>query len=130
MDQGFLKRNPDLVVCKASPLDPKRAKCFNETNVLKHFTLLAAFLDEQGIRWRDVYNMDEKGIQIGGGRKNNGQKYFFSRRQWSRYRLKDENLELVTVIKCVSAEGDWLKPGFIFTGKKYCPEWFATEPCS
>lgn len=128
--RGYRERHPELVTGRSAPLDPKRAKAFNPTTVMKHFTLLKQFMEQTNILWSDCWNMDEKGIQIGGGRKNNGRKYFFSKASRSRYRLKDENLELVTVIECVSATGEYLPPGFIFAGKKHCPDWYKTEPCS
>ncbi|KAJ7710704.1 hypothetical protein B0H17DRAFT_888304, partial [Mycena rosella] len=58
--------------------------------------------------------MDEKGIQLGGGRKNRGVKYIVSRHARARYRATDSNLELVTVIECISADGFSMKPGFVF----------------
>ena len=32
-------------------------------------------------------------------------------------KIQSENLELVTIIECVSADGAILKPGFVFSGK-------------
>ena len=128
--RNFRKRHPDIVSAKPAPLDPKRAKAFNRTIVENHFELLRKFMEERGIEWRDVWNMDEKGIQLGGGRKNNGRKYLFSRHQRNRIRLKDENLELVTIIECVRATGGCIRPGFIFSGKKHCPDWYKGGPCS
>ena len=55
---------------------------------------------------------------------NNGRKYFYSRQQRSRVKLKDDELELVTVIECVSANGIVMPPGFVFAGKRMCPNWF------
>ncbi|KAJ7131322.1 hypothetical protein C8R44DRAFT_665097, partial [Mycena epipterygia] len=60
--------------------------------------------------------MDEKGIQLGGGRKNRGVKYILSRHARARYRPADSNLELVTVIECICADGSAMKPGFVFQG--------------
>jgi hypothetical protein len=51
---------------------------FNYTVVKEHFERLDAVFKEHGIPWENVYNMDEKGIQLGGGRKSNGQNFFFS----------------------------------------------------
>lgn len=68
--------------------------------------------------------MDEKGIQLGGGRKCDNTKYFYSRSQKACVRVTDASLELVTVIECVCADGSSLKPGFVFAGTEFCPEWF------
>jgi hypothetical protein len=37
------------------------------------------------------------------------------------------NLELVTIIECICADGESLKPGFIFPGKEFHPEWFQVD---
>jgi hypothetical protein len=36
-------------------------------------------------------------------------------------------LELVTIIECISADGDSIKPGFIFPGVEFHPEWFQVD---
>lgn len=40
-----------------------------------------------------------------------------SREQRSRVKLQSPDLELVTTIECVGADGSILKPGFVFSGK-------------
>jgi len=57
--------------------------------------------------------MDEKGCQFGGGRTNNQTHFLFSADAKERYRIKSDNLELATVIECVSAAGDSLPPSVI-----------------
>ncbi|KIK83406.1 hypothetical protein PAXRUDRAFT_153176, partial [Paxillus rubicundulus Ve08.2h10] len=39
-----------------------------------------------------------------------------------RVKIQSANLELVTVIKCVCADGSSLKPGFVFSGKDVLQE--------
>ena len=121
---AFQNRHPELKLKKPSTIDPKRARAFNRPVVQHHFELLDNFLKEKNISWDNVWNMDEKGLQAGGGRKNNGRKYFYSRDQRSQVRIKDDELELVTVIECVSANGRVMPPGFVFAGKRMCPNWF------
>jgi hypothetical protein len=70
------------------------------------------------------WNMDEKGIQNGGGRKNNQQKVMLSRHSRKRYKTTNSDLELTTVIECVSAAGVAMPPGFVFQGKRLRKEWF------
>lgn len=55
-------------------------------------------------------------------------KYFIPRNRRPHYRLRSANLELVTIIECVSADGEAIKPGFIFSGKEHHPEWFEVDP--
>ena len=44
------------------------------------------------------------------------------------YRTKSDNLELVTIIECVNAEGSSIKPGFVFPGKEFHGEWLEEDP--
>lgn len=119
----FIKRHPSLKLGKPSGLDPKRAQSFNCTTVKNHFELLAKVLNDLGIPWENVWNMDEKGCQRGGGRKRSAEKFFIPRNRRPSYRAKSDNLELVTIIECVNAAGDSIKPGFIFAGTQFEHEW-------
>jgi hypothetical protein len=92
----FLQRHKlDLLTGKTTGLDPKRARAFNYATIQDYFQKLKAIIDEKKIPWHNVYNMDEKGIQLGGGRKNRGVKYILSRHARSRYRTSDANLGLL-----------------------------------
>jgi len=113
----FLKRHPDLKLKRATGLDPKRAQAFNYTAVNDHFIKLEKVIKENNIPWENIYNMDEKGIQLGGGRKGDGRKYFFSREERGCYTIRSANLELVTVIESCCADGTAFKPGFVFAGQ-------------
>jgi hypothetical protein len=124
----FLGRHHDLVLGRPSGLDPKRAQAFNFTTCDHHFKLLGAFLAEHNVPWENVYNMDEKGIQLGGGRKGNREKLFFSQDQKARLKIQSANLELVTVIECISADGSSTPPGFVFPGVDMFPEWGMVNP--
>ncbi|KAI9449200.1 hypothetical protein BJY52DRAFT_1088374, partial [Lactarius psammicola] len=56
--------------------------------------------------------MDKKGIQMGGGQKNSNKKYLYLRDQKEKNHLKSNNLEQVTIIKCISAARDIVPPSF------------------
>ena len=71
---------------KPSGLDPKRAQAFNCTVVGHHFDLLKEVIEKNWIPWENVYNMDEKGCQRGGGRKGSQQKYFVPRAKRPKYK--------------------------------------------
>ena len=113
----FLLRHPDLELKRPTGLDPKRAQCFNRAVVERHFQLLDDFLKAHNIPWENVYNMDEKGIQLGGGRKLDNTRFLYARAQRNRVKLQSADLELVTTIECVGSDGSILKPGFVFCGK-------------
>ena len=110
----FLKQYPELRPSKATKLDPKRAKNFNAAVIQDYFDqmerLHARF--PGGILPQHIWNMDEKGIQMGGGRKNSGKKYLFLKDKKHRYLIRSDNLELVTIIECISAAGDVVPPSF------------------
>ena len=116
----YMKRHPSLVLSKPSGLDPKRAKNFNRGVVQDYFNKRQQLEDKyDGIPPEHHWNMDEKGVQMGGGRKNNGRKYFFMRDRKQRYRIKSDNLELVTIIECVSAAGVVTPPSFVLKNGPY-----------
>jgi hypothetical protein len=114
---AFLGRHPDVNLKRPTGIDPLRAQNFNPTVVKHHFELLGDLLKTWDIPWDNVYNMDEKGIQLGGGRRLDGTKYFYAQQQDIRVKIQSANLELVTIIECISANGSILKPGFVFSGK-------------
>ncbi|KAJ3001432.1 hypothetical protein NUW54_g4317 [Trametes sanguinea] len=62
--------------------------------------------------------MDKKGIQRGGGKRLQHIKYFVPRGRRVNYKLRSSNLELITIIECISADGTALSPGFIFAGSQ------------
>jgi hypothetical protein len=124
----FLKRHPDIVLSSPCGLDPKRAKAFNRPVVNRYFDELTHLVESLGIPIENLYNMDEKGCQRGGGKKSSRRKYFYSRRQRAKYKHRSANLELITIIEAICADGTELKPGFVFPGSSFCPEWFEKHP--
>jgi hypothetical protein len=123
--QNFRKKHAaEMKTAQGSGLDPKQAQAFNYETVHRHFKLLNKVLKDKDIPWENVYNMDEKGIQLGGGQKNTQERYFFSREDKMMYRQKSDSLELVTVIDCVCADSTAeIPPCFVFKGVGKFPEW-------
>ena len=73
----FAQRHPELRRSKPSHLDPKRAQNFNQANITHFFNLTQQLMTQfPNLPPEHIWNMDEKGIQLGGGRKNTPQKYF------------------------------------------------------
>jgi hypothetical protein len=124
----FLQRHPDIVLSSPCGLDPKRAKAFNHPVVNHYFDELIALVEALGIPIENIYNMDEKGCQRGGGKRGTRRKYFYSRQQRAKYKHRSANLELITIIEAICADGTNLKPGFVFPGSSFCPEWFENHP--
>ncbi|KAI0311471.1 hypothetical protein OF83DRAFT_1036691, partial [Amylostereum chailletii] len=76
---------------------------FNFTTVNHHFKLLQCLLDDEDIPACNIHNYDEIGIQMGGGRKGTGELFFFATRDKAKYKIKSDNLELVTIIESICA---------------------------
>ncbi|KAJ3717403.1 hypothetical protein C8R42DRAFT_587082, partial [Lentinula raphanica] len=109
-------------------LDPKRAQAFNCSTVNRYFDILADLTRDNNIPWCNIYNMDEKGVQLGGGRKNSQEKYFFDRQDASMYRQHSDNLELITIIDSVCADGTAeIFPAFVFAGATKFSEWMEVD---
>ncbi len=121
---AFLGRHPSIRLGKPSSLDPKRSKAFNQPVVERYFEMLKRLVDEKEIPIENVYNMDEKGCQCGGGKKVSSRKFFIPRHRRPYYWKRSANLELITIIECVSADGTSLWPGFVFPGQGFHPAWF------
>jgi hypothetical protein len=113
----FEQRHLEIHASWPGNLDPKRAQNFNPTNVVYFYKLLKdmynAFPD---LPPEHVWNMDEKGIQFRGGRKCS-KKYFHlqSLKKCKFYRIHSDNLELMTVIECISPSGLLVPPSFILS---------------
>ncbi|KAJ3765278.1 hypothetical protein FB446DRAFT_655506 [Lentinula raphanica] len=109
---------------RGSGLDPKRAQVFNSHTVNAYFNELGKVLKEQEVPWENIYNMDEKGVQMGGGRKNSQRKYFFARKDNKMYHQHSDDLQLITIIDCICADGTApISLAFVFPGLKMFKEW-------
>ncbi|KAK7448096.1 hypothetical protein VKT23_013854 [Stygiomarasmius scandens] len=80
--------------------------------------------------WCNLYNVDEIGVQLGGGRNGaSNELFFYSERDQNRYKLKSDDLELITVLETACADGTApIKPCFVFKGKLFCQEWSTVDP--
>lgn len=97
----------------AYELDPKRASGFNRPTVETYFSMVKKLIEDYGIPIKHIYNMDEKGLQIGGGRSTSRRKHIFGLLQKAQYKLKHDCLELMTIIECICADGFAMKPTFV-----------------
>ncbi|KAJ2919050.1 hypothetical protein MD484_g1314, partial [Candolleomyces efflorescens] len=110
------QRHPEIVSSRPAHLDPKRAANFNEPTIKDYFDKLeAVFTEFNGIPAGNLWNMDEKGVQMGGGRNRGRKKHLFIRDMRDRYKIRSDNLELVTIIECISASGEAMPPSFVLS---------------
>lgn len=110
----FRKRNESaLKFKKAQALDPNQARNFNRKAVADHFERWREAHQDFDIPPKNMWNMDEKAIQLGGGRQGSNRKFFFDTGQDQVYKVKSDDLKMVTVIECISAAGVAMPPTFI-----------------
>ena len=110
----FIRRHPCLASKKPRGLDPKHARNFNKDTVKSYFELRRVLEERKGpIPPQHSWNMDETGIQMGGGGGDSGMKYIYWAEDKDYRRLHSDNLELVSVIECVNAAGVVIPPAFI-----------------
>ena len=115
--ERFKTRHEDtLTAAKATGLDPARGKIFNKANVVHLISLIHELIDKYGsIPPAHLWNVDEKGIQMGGGRKAGRRLFYYLGKRKYRYRKRSDNLELVTAIEAVNAAGEPAPPYFVLS---------------
>jgi len=123
----FRARHKDLKARWTTGLEACRAKALNRTQVSEFYDILRGLITEYGIKMRDIYNMDEKGIQLGVGKHT---LVLVDRDQKTVHQVEDGNRELVTVIECICADGSFLPPSVIYKGKRRDLEWGRNNPCN
>ncbi len=121
----FLKRHPDLKMKKMQGLETACAKALNQFAVGKFFNMLDELIKEYDIVPENIYNMDEKGVQLGIGAKV---AVLVDRDQKTAYSIEDGNQELVTVIEVICANGSAIHPAVIFQAKRRNAEWGCNNP--
>ncbi|CAK5273513.1 unnamed protein product, partial [Mycena citricolor] len=96
-------------------LEECRAMSLNPTVVRQFFVMLESVIKEYEIQPKNMYNMDEKGIQLGmAGRIT----VVVDRDQRGVQTIANGNRELVTILECLCADGDALAPSFVFQGQR------------
>jgi hypothetical protein len=123
----FCKRHPDLKMKKTTGLEKARAKALNQHAVNEFFDMLTEVVKEYNILPGNLYNMDEKGVQLGIGARITA---MIDRDQKTAYSIEDGNRELVTVIEAICADGSILHPSVIFQGVRRNSEWGRNNPCN
>jgi hypothetical protein len=116
----FHKHHLDLKMKKTVGLGKAHAKALNQFAIDEFFEMLTDIIKEFNILPQNLYNMDEKGIQLGIGARIMA---MIDCEQKIVYSIKDGNRELVTVIETICADGSVLHPSVIFQGWRRSPDW-------
>jgi hypothetical protein len=122
----FRARHPELKVKWSTGLEQCRAQSLNSTAVSGFYDNLEDLVEKYNIPEENIYNMDEKGIQLGMGKRVLA---FVDRDQKTVHQVEDGNRELVTVIECVCADGTAIPPSVVFKGARRDLEWGRNNPC-
>jgi DDE superfamily endonuclease len=113
----FSKCNHEVCSCRPSNLDPKHMQIFKASNIKHFFGLIKTIFDAHpNLSAKHIWNMDEKGLQLGRGCKQ-CRKFFrpASMKQSNFYWICSDNLELVTIIECISPSGLSIPPSFVLS---------------
>ena len=120
---SFFKQHPEVKLRKASGIPPKRAQAFNFTAVNELFKIVDTIMKFHNVPWRLLLNTDKKGLQSG-SRKVDQKKCLVPSEAPNTIKLQSNNLQLVTVIECVTAEGVAFDPAFVFPGEGHFNAWY------
>ncbi|KIJ45013.1 hypothetical protein M422DRAFT_88702, partial [Sphaerobolus stellatus SS14] len=116
----FFKKVKGIEMATVLGLDPKRAKAFSCENISHFFELYKETVTSLDIPPTNIFHFDEKGLQLGGGRKNIRTKYIFATEHINRYVKKSDSLVLVTILECISAVGEICPSGFVLPQGPVC----------
>jgi Tc5 transposase DNA-binding domain len=121
----FLKRHLQVRKKWTQSLEACRAKQLNPMVVDEYFKELSSIITEFNIHCDNIYNMDEKGVQLGVGKRIAA---IADRSLATVNKVEEGNREMVTIIKTTCADGTSLKPSAIFQGTKMNLEWSRNNP--
>ena len=123
----FHKHHPKLKMKKTIGLGKACAKALNQFAVDEFFDMLTDVIKEFHILPGNIYNMDEKGIQLGIGVRISA---MIDHDQQTVYSIEDGNRELVMVIETICTDGSVLHASVIFQGQQQNAEWGQNNPCN
>lgn len=121
----FRKRHPDIKFLRSRGLESCRARALNRTQVSKFYDILEEVYGEHSITPDRIYNMDEKGVQLGVGARRG---IMVDASEKAAYHIEDGNRELVTCIECVCADGSAIPTMHIYKAQSQDLEWGRDNP--
>ena len=124
--QHYLKQRSDLCTRHTQALEKCWASNVNLPTVTKFFYLFSSLIDEFDIIPSCLFNMDEKGVQLGTGRRLTA---IVDHDQQSVYSIENGSKKMVMVIECICADGLVLCPNVIFQAKVRRTEWNQHNHC-
>jgi hypothetical protein len=118
--QRFLYRHPELKAVQARTLEIACAKAVTQPGIVSWFDKFKSIVEQFDILSENIYNMDETGFSIGAIK---SAYVVVNKEIQSRSIIHPGRQEWVTVIECISTNGNALPPFFILKGKSVAPAW-------
>ena len=114
----FINRHPDhLISCYTKGMTRLRHSADSGSKYSLYFKLLHEKMEEYNVQPLHIFNMDEKGFQLG---RIGRSKRIFSKALYEqkglRQALEDGLSEWITVMACICSDGKVLSPSLIFQG--------------
>jgi hypothetical protein len=123
----FLDRHHDrLATHWSSPLDTKRARAVNPTNVKHFYDLLDEIVKREDIPPDNRFGMDETGFRPGC---STTERVVGRRGTNTQHAQEDGERETITVIETIGATGALLTPTVVFRGQNFLSKWHQYNPC-
>ena len=107
----FLSRHLELASVMTRRIDAPRIKDASPEGLRKWFEELDRVMEEFGIEWWNVYNMDESGFAIGDVEAT---KRVINANIRQQFQAKPGRQEWVTSVECICADGTAIPPLIIF----------------
>jgi hypothetical protein len=120
------RQDQELKIKWTQSLKKCRAASLNPTTVKEFYNLLEELVRVYNIPPENIWNMDEKGVQLGVG----GSIAAIVDRDHRTANIEDGNREHVMIIETVSADGKTLNPSVIFQGKRLNGTWLTNNTCN
>jgi hypothetical protein len=114
----FLRRHPNHLISRSGKAMAKeRTKADSGAKYSLYFKLLHEKIEEYNVQPIHIFNMDEKGFQLGRvGRTNRIFDKKLYEQKGVRQALEDGSSEWITVMACICSDGKALSPTLIFQG--------------
>lgn len=112
----FIRRHPNhLISAYSKGMSKLRCNADSGAKYSLYFKLLVEKIEEYNVQPSHIFNMDEKGFQLG---RIGRTKRIFSKARWDkkgvRQPLEDGSSEWITVVACICSDGSVLSPSLIF----------------
>ncbi len=117
----FLKRHPEYHKRKQKSINIDRKRTHDPVIVREFFAELDDTLKSYGISLSDIYNMDETGFMIGMAK---DQVVILLDPKRPTYLASSTNKDYVTVVECVSGDGNVLPPFVALPGQVHMEDWY------